>query len=155
MAFRPKLRAISSLKPHPRNYRDHPSDQLDEIEESLSVYGFYKNIVVSQDGYILTGHGVVLTAARMGLEKIPTKEVPIDHDHPKALKLLAGDNELSHLAMDDDRVLTELLKEIHETDETGLKGTGYDEQRLAMLLMVTRPASEIADFDAHSSNSVQ
>jgi hypothetical protein len=138
--------AISSLQPHPRNYRKHPDDQLEHIIESIKEYGFYRNIVVSKDNFILAGHGVVEAAKKMGLKKVPVVRVDSKSTETKALKLLAADNTISHLAEDDDRVLTELLKELSDADD--LFGTGYDDQMLAALAMVTRPASELANFDA-------
>jgi hypothetical protein len=76
------------------------------------------------------------------------RRLALDPLEPTALKLLAGDNEIGHLAEIDDRALSELLKAIKDQDTTGLLGTGYDDAMLANLVMVTRPASEIADFDA-------
>jgi hypothetical protein len=40
-----------------------------------------------------------------------------------------------------------MLREIKETTPNGLLGTGYDDQMLANLLMVTRTQDEIKDFD--------
>ena len=138
---------ISKLKDHPRNYRDHPDDQLEHIMQSLREHGFYRNIVCAEDMTILAGHGVVKAAKKLGLTQAPVIKLPIDPEDARALKVLAGDNELSHLAIDDDRLLSELLKEIADTDVNGLLGTGYDEMMLANLVMVTRPESEIRNFD--------
>jgi hypothetical protein len=71
----------------------------------------------------------------------------VDPDSSQALKVLTGDNEISHLGEIDDRALSELLKEIKGVDLTGLLGTGYDEMMLANLVMVTRPQHEIENFD--------
>lgn len=49
---------ISSLKPHPKNYRQHPEDQLAHLVRSIKQNGVYKNIVVSSDMTILAGHGI-------------------------------------------------------------------------------------------------
>ena len=46
------------LKPHPRNYRDHPQDQIDHLIQSIRENGFYRNVVVANDNTILAGHGV-------------------------------------------------------------------------------------------------
>jgi hypothetical protein len=138
---------INSLKPHPRNYQEHPEDELEHIIESIQTNGVYRNIVVARDGTILAGHGVVKAARKMGLKEIPVVRLDVDPDDPKALKVLTGDNEIGHLAERDDRLLSELLKEIKENDPTALLGTGYDEMMLANLVMITRPESEIADFN--------
>lgn len=140
--------AITDLKPHPRNYRKHPNDQIEHLMESLAEHGIYRNIVVARDNTVLAGHGVIEAARRRGIKKIPIRRLDLDPLEPRALKVLAGDNGVSHLGEIDDRALTELLKEIKNTDEVGLLGTGYNEQMLANLVFVTRPESELKDFDA-------
>lgn len=140
--------AIDDLKPHPRNYQVHPEDQLRHIIRSIETHGFYRNVVVARDNTILAGHGVVEAAKKMGKLRVPVIRLDVDPASPRALKVLTSDNEISHLAEADDRALTELLREIMGAEQGGLEGTGYNEQQLAALAMVTRPASEIADFDA-------
>lgn len=145
---KPRLVELATLKPHPRNYRVHPEDQLLHLEQSIREHGFYRNIVAAEDLTILAGHGVCLAAARLEIAKVPTIVLPISPDSPPALKILAGDNEVARLAEIDDRGLSELLREISTTDElVGLLGTGYDEMMLANLVFVTRPASEIGQRD--------
>ena len=140
--------AIDELKNHPRNYREHPDDQLEHIIESIKANGFYRNIVITQDNTILAGHGVVKAARKMEITEVPVRRLNITPESLQALKVLAGDNEIANLGEIDDRELSELLKEVNELDISGLLGTGYDEMMLANLVMVTRPASEIQDFDA-------
>lgn len=139
---------ISELHPHPRNYRGHPDDQINHLMESIKEHGFYRNIVIARDGTILAGHGVVKAVEKMGIESVPVIRLDVDSDDTRALKVLAGDNEIGKLGEIDDRALSEMLKEIKDFDIDGLLGTGYDEMMLANLAMVTRPASEIKDFDA-------
>jgi hypothetical protein len=137
--------SLDELKAHPDNYRTHPDDQLEHLAASIREHGFYRNVVTAKDLTVLAGHGVVEACRLLGLKQIPVTRLKIKPDAPQALKVLAGDNTISHLAEDDDRVLTELLKGLGETDD--LLGTGFDDQMLAALLMVTRPASEIPDLD--------
>lgn len=137
----PELLPVASLRPHPRNYKDHPDAQLDHVVASMVANGVYKNVVCARDGTILAGHGVVLAAQKAGIELIRVVRLDLDPDEPAALKVLAGDNEVANLAVDDDRKLTELLREIAQSGD--LLGTGFDAQNLAALAMVTRPAAEI------------
>lgn len=146
--FRTELVELKSLKPHPRNYRKHPADQLEHIKQSLREHGFYRNVVVAKDSTILAGHGVVQACGEEGILKVPVIRLPIEPDSPQALKVLTGDNEISHLGEIDDRLFTELLKEIKELDTAGLLGTGYDDMMLANLVFVTRAETEIPGFDA-------
>lgn len=147
-ALRPtEVVALASLKPHPENYRHHPEDQLLELEASLRQNGFYRNVVTARDGTILAGHGIVEAARRLGIERGPIVRLDVAPDSPTALKILAADNELGRFAMNDDRKLTEILRKVRDEHETGLLGTGYDDQKLSALLMVSRPASEIRTID--------
>jgi hypothetical protein len=142
-----QLTSLDDLKPHPRNYRAHPDDQRRHLVQSIDEHGFYRNVVVATDGTILAGHGVVAAAAEAGLEAIPVVRLELEPDDPRALKLLAADNELPRFAVTDDRALANLLREIGETDVAGLLGTGYDDAMLASLVFTTRPESEIPQRD--------
>jgi hypothetical protein len=147
-SFVAELINTKDLKPHPRNYQQHPDYQLRHIMKSIETHGFYRNVVVAKDNTILAGHGVVEAATRLGIDQIPVHKVNLQPDDTRALQILTGDNEINNLAVVNDRMLTELLKEIMVEDQAvGLTGTGFDEAQLASLLMITRPASEIKDKD--------
>ena len=125
------LRKINTLKPHPRNYKKHPEDQIKHICKSIQENGIYRNIVITTDGTILAGHGVVLACEILKIDTVPTFQINI--------------NEIGHLADVDDRQLSEILKEILEEDD--LLGTGYDEMMLANLAFITRPESELSSIN--------
>lgn len=55
---------IKELRPHPRNYRSHPEDQLEELMASLDENNQYRNVVIAWDNTILAGHGVVTVKRR-------------------------------------------------------------------------------------------
>ena len=143
--FKTELVPISSLHSHPQNYREHPDDQVEHLVKSLSEHGVYRNIVATKDGTILAGHGVYKAAAKLGLKDIPIIRLNLNPNDPQAIKILIGDNEIEHLAEQNDRLLADLLKQLK--DETDLLGTGFDDMMLANFLMVTRPKSEIKDFN--------
>lgn len=138
---------LSSLKKHPKNYRNHPEDQLDHLCKSIEENGIYRPIIVTKDKTILAGHGVSQACKRLEIKKVPIIEMDIDPNSKQALKLLTADNEISNLAEINDRQLTEILKEIKDDSDLSLEGTGFDEMMLANLVMVTRDASEIKDID--------
>lgn len=140
---------ISRLRPHPRNYKRHPDDQLEHIAASLRTYGYYKDVVVARDYTILAGHGVIQAAReKLRATRAPVTRLDLAPEHPLALKLVALDNEVGRFGESDDRALSELLREIRSAEGVGLLGTGYDDSMLAALVMVTRPASEIRDVNA-------
>jgi hypothetical protein len=139
---------IDQLKPHPRNYRQHPEDQIEHLVQSLQEHGFYRDVVIARDGTILAGHGLVEAARHLGLKKVPTRRLDLEPDSQEARRILTGDNEVGKLGMPDTRALTELLRDVRDGDAEAMLGTGYNEQQLAALVFVSRRASEIASHDA-------
>jgi hypothetical protein len=139
--------AISDLRPHPRNYRGHPEPQLRHLIQSLREHGVYRNVVVARDGTILAGHGVVEAAKALQWTEIPVYRMDVGPEDPQALKILTGDNEIANLADINDRLLSEVLKDVNESGADQLLGTGFDPQMLAALVFASRPANEIENFD--------
>lgn len=139
--------SVDDLTPHPRNYRQHPDDQITHLMKRIEDFGVYRAILISRENVILAGHGLYKACVKLGMKSVPVIRFPFDANDPRALKLLTGDNEVEHLAEQDDRLLSEILKQIKEDDYEGLIGTGFDEMQLANLLYVTRSEHEIADFD--------
>lgn len=140
---------IVKLKPHPQNYRKHPPDQIEHIKASIKDHGFYRNVVVAKDYTILAGHGAVIASRELARPTVPCVKLDLDANDPRALMVLTGDNEISHLGEVDDRQLTEILKQVMAaTPDKTLLGTGFTPEMLANLVLVTRPQSEIEDFNA-------
>lgn len=135
------LTPIASLTPHPRNYRDHPPEQIEHIAASIREHGFYRNVVATHDGTILAGHGAVEAARSVGLDEIPVVRVPFDPDSPAALKLLAADNTLGLFASDDHAALADLLGDVDTG--VGLIGTGFpDAAAIDDLLAIGTPPKD-------------
>ena len=132
-----------SLLEHPKNYRQHPPEQIAHLVNSIKVNGFYKNVVVSSDNVILAGHGVVKAARKMKAEKVPVIRMPFDSEDPRALKVVAGDNEIGRLGMVDNDGLAKILSKINDIDPKELLGTGFDEQSLSNLIESINPSEEI------------
>jgi DNA modification methylase len=126
---------VDRLKPHPRNYRGHPEEQLAHITASLIEHGQYRSIVVARDYTILAGHGVWLGAQRAEWEDVSIVKMNIAPDSAQGLKILALDNELPRLAVDDDVALLGILQEIAAHDPLeGLLGTGWDDVDLTQFV---------------------
>lgn len=124
---------IAELTPHPENPRRHPQRELEDLRESLRLYGFVRNIVVAQDKVILCGHGMVEAARQNGLTEAPCEVVKLKSTHPKAKKLMLLDNQVSRNAEDCDETIAALLAEIELSGE-GLPGTGYTAEEVDELI---------------------
>jgi DNA modification methylase len=121
--------SVQALRPHPRNYRRHPEHQLAILRESLRVHGQQKPIVVTPDGTILAGHGLVEAARLEGWEDIDCHV----YDGPYPEAFLAIDNRASDLAEDDETALAALLRDLEAQDQ--LSATGWEQDDLEELLL--------------------
>lgn len=104
--FETEMVSVEELRPHPRNYRKHPEDQIEHLVDSIKQNGFYRNVVIARDGTILAGHGVVEACIRLNTSEIPVIRLNREPDDPQSLKVLTGDNEIGHLGEIDDRILS-------------------------------------------------
>jgi DNA modification methylase len=62
---------IGRLVPYARNARTHSDAQIDLIAASIVRWGWTMPILASEDGTILSGHGRVLAAGKLGLAEVP------------------------------------------------------------------------------------
>lgn len=126
-----EIAPLDSLAPHPENYRSHPPEQIDHLVASMREHGFYRNVIVANDGTILAGHGVVEAARKAGLTEVSIVRMPFGPDDDRARKILVADNELMRLAETDYRALHSLVSKL--ADEDRLIGTGLDDEAFETL----------------------
>ncbi|MBE9565933.1 MAG: DNA modification methylase [Proteobacteria bacterium] len=122
-------REISDLRPHPRNYRRHPEHQLAILRESLRIHGQQKPVVITPDGTILAGHGLVEAAKAEAWSEIACHV----YDGPYPEAFLAIDNRASDLAEDDEAALAALLRDLDSQDQ--LRAAGWEQDDLSELLL--------------------
>jgi len=122
-------RELASLRPHPRNYRRHPEHQLAILRESLRVHGQQKPVVITPDGTILAGHGLVEAARLEGWQDIDCHV----YDGPYPEAFLAIDNRASDLAEDDEAALAALLRDLDAQEQLSAAGWGEDDLKELLL----------------------
>ena len=133
-----------TLKPHPDNYNKHPEEQLQDLDASINEFGVYQAIIVSSDGHVLCHEGVTTGALRTAQDKVPVRRMDFPHDDPRALKLMVLDNTSARRNEPDDDGLSQLLCSIQA--ESGLQGTGFDDDSLAALLAAVEDANPPTGF---------
>jgi ParB-like chromosome segregation protein Spo0J len=62
---------IARLIPNARNARTHSDAQVAEIAGSILAFGFMVPVLVDSAGLIIAGHGRVLAARRLKLDRVP------------------------------------------------------------------------------------
>ena len=103
------------LKPYPKNAKKHPKEQVEHIANSIKAFGFRQPIVIDKDNVVVIGHGRLLAAKKLGLEKVPvTLADDLSEEQINALRLADNktnesewdlpllDAELAELEMDFD-----------------------------------------------------
>ena len=65
-----EYRQASELKPYHRNARTHSPEQIDRIAASIREFGWTNPVLVDGNKGVIAGHGRLLAAKKIGIEKI-------------------------------------------------------------------------------------
>ncbi|CAB4220291.1 COG0863 DNA modification methylase [uncultured Caudovirales phage] len=86
---------INSIIPYALNSRDHGSEQIDRIANSIADFGFNQPIVVDENNIIIVGHGRFAAAKKLGLAEVPiVRKADLTETQKKAYRIL--DNKLQN-----------------------------------------------------------
>lgn len=116
---------IDSVLPYEFNNRKHNETQVERIAKSIKEFGFNQPIVTDEDNIILVGHGRLLAARALGLDKVPVVQLKeLSEENKKAYRIL--DNKLQNdSTWDFDNIGLELG--FLEDQGFDLEGWGLDE----------------------------
>lgn len=99
--------SVDDLKPYDRNTRKHAKKDVDNIAKSIEKYGFNDAIGIWKDNIIIEGHGRLLAAKQLGMDKVPC--VRLDHLTDKERREYAiAHNATAELSEWDDILFDEL-----------------------------------------------
>ena len=113
---------LDRLKPYEFNARRHPEQQVKRIAASIQEFGFNAPILVAEDGEIIYGHGRLLAAKHLGLDKVP---VIVAHEMTEQQRIAyrIADNKLTDIGGWDTRLLEDELQKINA--DKLLSGVGH------------------------------
>jgi DNA modification methylase len=137
--------AVNKLIPYAKNSRTHSPEQVGQIAASIKEFGFRNPILVDGVG-IIAGHGRLLAAQKLGLDKVPTLDCSDMTDSQKKAYIIA-DNKLALNAGWDTAMLTIELQDL-EDEGFDLTLTGFDNKELDALLNVIEGTDGLTDEDA-------
>jgi len=66
-----KYMSPDELTPYAGNAKLHPPAQVDHIANSIKAFGWKQPIVVDKDGVVIIGHGRLMAAKQLMLDKVP------------------------------------------------------------------------------------
>ena len=102
---------VGDLIPYARNARTHSDEQVAQIAASIREFGFNAPVLIDSQGGIIAGHGRVLAARKLGMDSVPTIELPHLTDIQKRAYILA-DNKIALNSEWDNEMLQLELEEI-------------------------------------------
>jgi DNA modification methylase len=137
--------AVDKLIPYAKNSRTHSPEQVGQIAASIKEFGFRNPILVDGVG-IIAGHGRLMAAQKLGLDKVPTIDCSDMTESQKKAYIIA-DNKLAMNAGWDNAMLTIELKDL-EDEGFDLTLTGFDDKELDALLNVIECTDGLTDEDA-------
>lgn len=128
-----ELRDVSSLIPYVNNARTHSDDQITQLASSIKEFGFINPVIVSDDGGVLAGHGRLMAAKKLGLEKVPViVESHLSEAQKKAYIL--ADNKLALNAGWDTDLLKIELDDLKDLGFNNLDLIGFNQEEIDSIL---------------------
>lgn len=116
--------ATNELIPYARNARKHSEQQITKIASSIREFGFLAPIIIDDNHTIIAGHGRVLAAQKLGLDKVPCVKASHLSDTQRRAYTLA-DNKIALLSEWDDDLLKIEIDEL-KLESFDLEVTGFD-----------------------------
>jgi ParB-like chromosome segregation protein Spo0J len=120
-------RPLGELIPYARNPRTHTDAQVAQIAASIREFGWTNPVLVDGANGIIAGHGRMLAARKLGLERVPVIELARMTEAQKRAYVLA-DNQLALNAGWDEALLRFELADLSKLGfDLGLIGFGDGE----------------------------
>ena len=142
-----EYRKVVTLIPYCRNARTHSEAQVAQLAASIVEYGWTNPVLVDGDNGVISGHGRLLGARKLGLAEVPVIELAHLTPTQKRAYILA-DNQLALNAGWDEKLLALELAELSDSGYD-LELTGFDADELADLMVGEETTTEGAtDEDA-------
>lgn len=119
-----KTAAVEDLKLYEKNAKKHPAKQVKQLADIIREVGFKVPVIVDKNNVIISGHGRVMAAKRLGLEVVPVI-VADDLNQKQVRAFRLADNKIAESGVNKKLILEEL--EDLRMEGYDIKLTGYDE----------------------------
>jgi len=150
-----ELRDVVNMTAHPRNPNTHNEGQIGLLSKIIKHQGWRNPIVVSKrSGFIVAGHGRLMAAEKLGLEKVPVDLQDFKTEADELAHLVA-DNRIAELAEIDRSSLADIIAEL-DTGDLDLELTGFEVQDLEELMTAAPPEGNFDEngFDYDESHAI-
>lgn len=142
----------ATLIPYARNARTHSEQQVAQIAGSIQEFGFNNPVLIDAENGIIAGHGRVMAANLLKLERVPCIRLAHLSDAQKRAFILA-DNRIALNSGWDTEMLANELSDLH-ADEIDLGLMGFDADELATMIGLGDEEPELPDMPETTSHTV-
>lgn len=137
--------SVEKLIPYAKNARTHSDEQVAQIAGSIKEFGFNNPVLVDKNNSIIAGHGRVMAARKLGMDKVPV--VILDHLTESQRKAyILADNRIALNSGWDSSMLSVELQDLK--DDIDLSLLGFDPDELDSLLNPVEETEGLTDEDA-------
>lgn len=117
---------IDTIKEYENNVKLHPDEQIQQIVDSITKFGFNDPIAIDENGVIVEGHGRLKAAKLLNMETIPIITLEHMNDDDKKAYILAHNKLTMNTSFDFDKLKKE-LESLSEDYDLKLTGFSTDE----------------------------
>jgi len=122
------------LSAHPSNARTHSRHQINQLAKSIEKFGFANPILVDHKNTIIAGHGRVLAAKTLGMDRVPTIRLENLSENEIRAYIIA-DNKLAERAGWDKEILAIELQHLMTVDnDLDITITGFEIPEIDLIL---------------------
>lgn len=140
-------KSIDELIPYCNNSRTHDESQILQIASSIKEFGFTNPVLIDEDNGIIAGHGRVLAARKLGIDKVPSIKLSHLTDIQKKAYIIA-DNKIALNAGWDEELLKNEVEQLIVND-FDIDLIGFSDEEIDSLLGEEEEASHgLADKDS-------
>jgi len=122
---------VDEVVPYEKNARLHSPKQVKQIAQSIDEFGFTNPLLIDEKNTVLAGHGRLLAAKHLKLDKVPCIQAKNLTETQKKAYILA-DNKIAENSSWDNGMLLGELKTLEELG-VGIEFTGFSPGDFAKL----------------------
>lgn len=106
---------VAAIIPYAQNAKSHSAAQIDKLAASIEEFGFLSPCLIDKDNNLITGHGRLAAAERLGLHEVPCVCVDDLTEAQKRAYIIA-DNRLTELGSWNEEMLDAELLDLNNLD---------------------------------------
>ena len=135
----------ADLIPYARNSRTHSDQQVAQIAGSIREFGFTNPVLIDSENGIIAGHGRVMAASKLGMDKVPCIRLAHLTETQRRAYIIA-DNKLALNAGWDDEMLGLELADLREAD-FDFDVMGFTEEEIGAFDVEESEMPDLSDGD--------